>query len=287
MKTCRNTKPAAPGFTLIELLVVIAIIAVLAAMLLPALGAAKRKVKKVQCQNNLKQLYTAAASFAGDHHDSLPPNNGNGMAPNSQSWVGGWLEPNPYDGDSLNFDYLVNQEKYPYAAHLGPYLGGNYKVFWDPADPSVVRPFNAAPRPRVRSYSMSNFMNGAPEEGYNHKDPIEGYYPNVRYYRKLADVDTPSKRYMLLDEHWLSIDNGAFHLGQWADNPADTTRGNFPADYHSGGGMFAFADGSVSPHKWTDPRTTSTNTFDNPVWLAPQPNNPDIMWLQAHASTPK
>jgi prepilin-type N-terminal cleavage/methylation domain-containing protein len=61
-----------PGFTLIELLVVIAIIALLVAILLPALGEARRAGRVTLCSTNLKQLGTAFTSYGADFEQRCP-----------------------------------------------------------------------------------------------------------------------------------------------------------------------------------------------------------------------
>jgi len=67
MKTNQKT-----GFTLIELLVVISIIAALMGLLLPAVQAAREASRRLQCQNNQKQIGLAIVNYESAQR-KLPP----------------------------------------------------------------------------------------------------------------------------------------------------------------------------------------------------------------------
>ena len=61
------------GFTLIELLVVISIIAVLMAMLLPALGGARKLARRAVCMANVRRLAVSIRLYADNYDGKLPP----------------------------------------------------------------------------------------------------------------------------------------------------------------------------------------------------------------------
>jgi prepilin-type N-terminal cleavage/methylation domain-containing protein len=61
------------AFTLIELLVVIAIIALLMAVLMPALGYARKHARAGACQSNQRQMCLAMSLYALDHEDRTMP----------------------------------------------------------------------------------------------------------------------------------------------------------------------------------------------------------------------
>lgn len=59
------------AFTLVELLVVIGIVGVLIAMLLPALGKAKREANRSFCLNNIRNMQIAQIQYANDNRGYL------------------------------------------------------------------------------------------------------------------------------------------------------------------------------------------------------------------------
>ena len=214
------------AFTLIELLVVIAIIAILAALLLPALGRAKEKARSTACLNNLKQMQVAWQVYVDDNDDAVPNNFAASVGGVWRSATNSWI------GDSS-----ASADTDSSRIENGAFYQGNYnrsvRLYQCPSDRTG----------RTRSYSLNANL-GAPSWGQV-------------VVRKAGAIPNPAQLFAFLDEHESGIDDGVFML-----TPVPgVSWGNRPADRHSQGCNFSFADGHVEHWKWRGPTSADVSAL--------------------------
>jgi len=78
------------AFSLIELLVVIAVMSLLTALLLPALGSAKRAAHSIRCLNDQKTVSTAMQYYSQDNDDYILSYYGPGYPYVAGGWAAWW-----------------------------------------------------------------------------------------------------------------------------------------------------------------------------------------------------
>ena len=177
------------------------------------------------CLTNQKQLLLAWNLYADDH-DRFVNNHGIGETKERrQNWVNNVQDWASAD-DNTNLVYLTDNK-------IAPYCSQNTGIYKCPSDTSV-----AANGPRIRSMAM-NAMIGDTGVLSNRFNPL------YKQYFKSADLDKPSDRFVFLDEHPDTINDGFFV------NDLDTyTWGNLPGSYHNGAANFSFSDGHAELRKW-------------------------------------
>ena len=234
------------NFTLIELLVVIAIIAILAAMLLPALGKAKRLATKTQCLGNMKQLVNLSNLYASDFNGFPPNGHYTGRAVDPDRWNTGFL-------DLLAEWYKIAK---PISGKSATYVHRN-GIFHCPADPHT-RYMDLVKQSSFTSYTINSKC-----------------FCNSKGSKPLARLRKPGA-VMLVGENW-----GSYDISMKCDsrNPTNALSymGGVGADFafrHDNTGNVGYADGHVANHKpaelpcqWAYPTVITLVAYAEQTWF--------------------
>ena len=219
--------------------------------------------------------------YADDSHDMIVYASGSGSTAGSPldqyAWCLGNMDFSPNNQGIWDINYDITKRP------LWPYTGRNADIYRCPSDASYVV-VNGVARPRVRSMSM-NFYLGA-FDGTSGGFSVGAY----RIYLKTTDltVPGPANTFVFLDERpdWINWGNYFTDMTGYPSTPTVYQfNGDLPGMFHNLGCSFSFADCHAEIHRWLDPRTTPPlNPNSYVATILQVPRDPDVAWLQNHAT---
>jgi len=263
--SCARVRAA---FTLLELLVIIAVIAVLVAFLLPTLGRAREKARRVQCISQQKQWAMAFRMYADDN-DEMIPREGyerlGGVALNN--WIqvkGKIISGSTTDSADVWYNALPEYVGVPTAASYAPV--DKHRDFYSSSSlfhcPTAKLP-GYVTRPTYLLAIFSVAMNSQLIEFPR--------YPTISF-TELRDEE--ARTVIFLDN--LLEGEKKVHPAQENDNLGQ------PASYadrfsarHSNGGNLAFADGHVA---WFPGNKVVETNPNSPLRGGPIMPPVDVVW---------
>ncbi len=139
VKLLSRVKKRSYAFTLVELLVVIAIIGILVGLLLPAVQAAREAARRMQCQNNLKQLGLASLNY--ESANKVFPSMMNGPIVQPANWGGSWESSRGHHSAFLQMLPYIEQAPLYDRISSGPQEGG--MTMARPFGPHSLRPYSS------------------------------------------------------------------------------------------------------------------------------------------------
>ncbi len=271
------------AFTLVEFAVLLALVGFMSLVLGSGLARTSPATKTTLCLNNNRQLCRAWAMYAADNRNLMPyaSDDGTGTSNplNQYAWVQNHMDFNPNNRGNWDQSYLLSSPLWPYSGQAA----GIWKC---PSDSSYVL-VSGEKRSRIRSMEMNFYLGGfAGTDG-----GVRSVAPYRLFARTSEFIPSPSRIFVFLDVRPDVVSWPDFFTdmtGYLPVAPAQYQISELPGDLHDGACGFSFADTHVELKRWRDPRTVPRTIAVSPLPTPlASPNNPDVAWLQDHATRGK